>query len=245
MDNTVTAALQDLGKAQPWLLCLVLSDGNKNACLDKVRQANLVTSEPKVMAVLLFLSLNGVWALIFLGRTSMVVGWRDLIRGHFTENKTDFVSVDARRISADKKQYEMMMSPPSRPYSMPREPEAVIASPPTKEVEPSSLPQSPSSHYEDEYFGKETYINNDAHPYLSPKLSFSTPRPPSAGQTFSKNVPNSRRFSRDSQTANRTFSPQFTATGRPFTPSRTESRAGAYSPPIEWDPTSTHAKPSR
>lgn len=56
MDNTVTSAMQDLGKAEPWLLCLVINGGNKNACLDKVKGAGLVTNEATVMAVLILLS---------------------------------------------------------------------------------------------------------------------------------------------------------------------------------------------
>ena len=58
MDNTVTAAMQDLGKAEPWLLCLVINQGNKSACLDEVQDAGLVTNEPTVMAVLILLSVS-------------------------------------------------------------------------------------------------------------------------------------------------------------------------------------------
>lgn len=58
MDNTVTAAMQDLGKAEPWLLCLVLSGGDKTFCLDKVKSAGLVTNEAAVMGVLILLSVR-------------------------------------------------------------------------------------------------------------------------------------------------------------------------------------------
>jgi hypothetical protein len=58
MDNTVTAAMQDLGKAEPWLLCLVINGGNKSACLDKVKASGLVTNEATVMAVLILLSVS-------------------------------------------------------------------------------------------------------------------------------------------------------------------------------------------
>lgn len=58
MDNTVTAAMQDLGKAEPWLLCLVLNGGNKEPCLDQVKSAGLVTNETTVMAVLILLSVS-------------------------------------------------------------------------------------------------------------------------------------------------------------------------------------------
>ena len=58
MDNTVTAAVQHLERAEPWLLCLVLNQGNKEACLDKVKAGKLVTNEATVMAVLIMLSVS-------------------------------------------------------------------------------------------------------------------------------------------------------------------------------------------
>lgn len=58
MDNTVTAAVHHLEKAELWLLCLVMNEGNKNACLDKVKSADLVTNEATVMAVLILLSVR-------------------------------------------------------------------------------------------------------------------------------------------------------------------------------------------
>ena len=59
MDNTVTAALQDFGKAEPWLLCLVINGGDKTPCLNKVKQAGLVQNEGTVMAALVLLSVSG------------------------------------------------------------------------------------------------------------------------------------------------------------------------------------------
>lgn len=59
MDNTVTAALQDLQKAEPWLLCLVINGGDKTSCLGMVKQAGLVANEGTVMAALVLLSVSG------------------------------------------------------------------------------------------------------------------------------------------------------------------------------------------
>lgn len=100
----------------------------------------------------------------------MITGWVELIRKPFAK-PSEFVSVDARRFSASHniKNYEMMTSPPSHASRELKEPPSAILSSNT------------------DYFGKEVQ-------YVSPTLSFSTPRPPSAGR--------------------------------------------------EWDPTSTHAKPS-
>ena len=61
MDNTVTAAMQDLGKAEPWLLCLVINQGNKSACLNEVKQVGLVANEATVMAVLILLSVGLIY----------------------------------------------------------------------------------------------------------------------------------------------------------------------------------------
>lgn len=43
-----------LSKAEPWLLCLVMNPGNKNACLDKTK--GLVVDPNMVLAVLIILS---------------------------------------------------------------------------------------------------------------------------------------------------------------------------------------------
>ena len=58
MDNTVTAAMHDLAKAEPWLLCLVVNGGDKNPCLDIVKRAGLVANEGTVMAALVLLSVS-------------------------------------------------------------------------------------------------------------------------------------------------------------------------------------------
>lgn len=58
MDNTVTSAMHNLNKAEPWLLCLVFNGGDKASCLDKVKQAGLVANERTVMAALVLLSVS-------------------------------------------------------------------------------------------------------------------------------------------------------------------------------------------
>ena len=124
----------------------------------------------------------------------MITGWIELLRKPFTKSN-DFVSVDARRFSAGHKarDYEMITSPPSRGSRIvtetPKEPQIAVLSP-SSIYEDSISSASPKSQAD--YFGKELK-------YVSPTLSFSTPRPPSAG------------------------------------------RGG---PGREWDPASTHARPS-
>ena len=250
MDNTVASALKNFSKAQPWLLCLMLSQGDKSACLSKVREADLVTNEAIVIAVLFVLSLNGIWTLLFLGRTSMLLGWVDLFRRPFRPKQAEFVSVDARRFSAmsaapsSNKHYEMITSPSTRPPSMPNSLASmplktgeinILASPSIIEREGlSPLPQSPrslSSVYRDsngDYFNSKDFavggITNSVATnsvrsssnnfgkeadYRSPKLSFSTPRPPSAGRPYSRESSVSRPYSqRGDSMPPRPFEPQ-------------------------------------
>lgn len=201
--------------------------------------------------------LNGIWTLIFLGRTSMLVGWVYLFRNTFSKRPTDFVSVDARRFSNSPKNYEMITSPPPRTAddTMIKAPEPVVTSPPPKEdfgLSPLvQSPPSPSSHYTNsvDYFGKDfadyksPNYGKEAE-YKSPKLSFSTPRPPSAGGPLS----------RENTNAHGSFSSRiepFSLRGRDSSASnysissvRRGSGSRPFSPAYEWDPISTHAKPS-
>ena len=284
MDNTVSAAMRNFEKARPWLLCLALNQGNKDACLDQVREAKLVTKEATVIALLFLLSLNGIWCLLFLGRTSMVLGWYDLLRRPFQKEQPEFVSADARRFSAisgapsSTRQYEMITSPSFRPPSMPSSLASVplkaadtnvstITTPPLYEnggLSPlPQSPRSPSSVYPDsDYFAKETSVRDSSNTfgqdaqYRSPKLSFSTPRPPSAGRSFSRDSSLSRPYSQTRETLpQRSFSPPQNPAGagsrnlKPFSPppifasnsNRGESRGRSHSPIVEWDPTSTYA----
>lgn len=107
----------------------------------------------------------------------MITGWIELIKKSFAR-KNDFVSVDARRFSAGYKvkDYEMITSAPScssRVISeMPKEPQTAVMSP-SSEYNDSISAVSPQS--QPDHFRKELK-------YVSPTLSFSTPRPPSAGR---------------------------------------------------------------
>lgn len=188
----------------------------------------------------------------------MLIGWVQFIRKFFSK-KTDFVSVDARRFSNSPKNYEMITSPPSRAGdNVIKIPEPVVTSPPPKEEYDglSPLAQSPrsrSSQYTNsvDYFGKDITDYEDANfgkeaEYKSPKLSFSTPRPPSAGRPTSSGNRNS---------VHRAFLPQRDPSsleshipGTQFSSTRIPRRGTdgrSFSPVYEWDPTSTHAKPSQ
>ena len=185
----------------------------------------------------------------------MLFGWINYFRQLFTR-KTDFVSVDARRFSNSPRNYEMITSaPPRTADSTIKAPEPVVTSPPPKaEYEGlSPLAQSPrsrSSQYTNsvDYFGKDfgEYTNStfgmDAE-YKSPKLSFSTPRPPSAGRRFSN---------QSTGTTQQTFLPRIDfsqmeridppAHSIPVQTVRRGNPERSFSPRRDWDPQSTHAQ---
>ncbi len=56
MDSSVHAARVDVAKAEPWLLCLVVNNGDKTKCFHETRQ--LVRPEASVMAAYILLSVR-------------------------------------------------------------------------------------------------------------------------------------------------------------------------------------------
>lgn len=118
-----------------------------------------------------FLQLSGFWLVIFLGRWSMILGWKDFIKTKLMPHH-EFVSADARRFSNDPRTYEMLSSR-STPNLNIRSPDRAVTS-------PSSIKSTTFSPQEDQkadYFGKATRA------YVSPVSSYSSPRPPSVSQT--------------------------------------------------------------
>lgn len=189
----------------------------------------------------------------------MLVGWVDLIRRPFAK-RNDFASVDARNYPNNSKTYEMITSPPTA-YVMPKTPDPLVKSPRPEQKDEGTTsplpnsPPSPSSQYTNDYFNNNTSNTKEAGSrrsrqlsfclppeadYKSPKLSFSTPRPPSAGRSFSRESYHGRFHHHQTQTG-RTTSP-----GRPFSPhtARRESGGSTFSSAYDWDPTTTYAPPS-
>lgn len=118
--------------------------------------------------------LTGFWTWLFLGRLSIIRAWVDLVRKPFYRSH-DFVSVDARRLSSDPRTYEMILSPPQSAY-VAKSPDPIIVNGPIDKDYFSPMTPSIKSNRSSktDYFGKEAA-------YSSPTLSFSSPRPPSAG----------------------------------------------------------------
>ncbi|KAL6867796.1 G-protein coupled receptor [Trichoderma novae-zelandiae] len=151
-DNIVQSIADDPKVAQKWIVCLIGAQGDKTKCLNEA--GSLVVSEATVSAVLILLSLNGIWILFLLGRWTMVTGWVDLVKSPFNSRKKEFVSVDARFESQkDTRSYEMLSRDTSAPVT------------PLDPVKSSAGPQAP------DYFGETAR-------YHAPARSYSNPRPP-------------------------------------------------------------------
>ncbi|KIN04716.1 hypothetical protein OIDMADRAFT_50558 [Oidiodendron maius Zn] len=158
MDDVEQNLLRNPVKAQPWLGCLLETKGDVDQCTHFAQA--LVMNEPTIVAVLLLLSLNGIWCLVFFGRLSMFTGWYEKARGRREPANIEFVSAGARNFE-DPGTYEML----GRARDTGKTPEPV-----TTQI--SSLsPTAKGGRVTPDYFGQEAR-------YKSPSRSFSSPQPP-------------------------------------------------------------------
>jgi hypothetical protein len=111
--------------------------------------------------------MNGIWCLLLLGRTGMVTGWYEMIRGKVKPN-TEFISADVSRFK-DPGSYEML----GRDATGKKTPEPLSAITTTTVTSMMSTPAATakSGRETPDYFGREAR-------YKSPSRSFSAPKPP-------------------------------------------------------------------
>ncbi|GAB1310080.1 Frizzled/smoothened-like sans CRD protein B [Madurella fahalii] len=176
-DNTVEQVKHDQSIAMPWVTCLYFSRGDKNACLEEAKP--LVVNQATVGAVLFLLGMNGIWLAFFLGRWSMITGWRDLLISVPNRSKREFVSVDARLddFKKDTRSYEMLSRDSGKTMDDSVTPSLVTPISPTYARSPVG---SPIHHdYIPNNEGRRTpdYFGQTAR-YHTPARSFSSPRPP-------------------------------------------------------------------
>ncbi|CCC10400.1 unnamed protein product [Sordaria macrospora k-hell] len=226
-DNTVEAVRRDPSTALEWIGCLGVNGGDKNKCLDKA--GPLVVDLPTVGAVLLLLSINGLWLLLLLGRWSMVTGWRDLLMTVPHRNKREFVSVDARMddLKKDTRSYEML----SRENSGKTMDDSVTLS--------AVTPISPTYNAYNAYNMRSPIGGNGGGGYRSPSLTRNTP-----GGTAS---PGPRNQHDTANHSGRRTPDYFGSTARYHAPTRSfSSPRPPQSPPptVTWDARDTYARAS-
>ncbi|KAL2065100.1 hypothetical protein VTL71DRAFT_4240 [Oculimacula yallundae] len=161
MDDLEASTLKNPARGAVWLKCLIDTGGDKNGCLQFT--SNLVINEATVMAVLVMLSLNGYFTLIFLGRYSMFTGWYEMVMGRVKPNN-EFVSADVRAFK-DPSSYEML----SRDREIVKTPDPLVS----YTVTPLSPVAAKSGRETPDYFGREARYKPDTR-------SFSSPKPPTS-----------------------------------------------------------------
>lgn len=156
---------ENFKKIFPWLLCLAFTKGNKGTCQKLAKGHG--PSETTILAVMILLSLVGLWNFLLFARTTLFLGWVDLYKNRVIQPRKDFVSADARTLlpnSVDARTYEMLYNtnPPTC-----KSPDAMARSPTPDRAEGSKSPETAVYGYD----------------VTKPPMSFSTPRPPARAAT--------------------------------------------------------------
>ncbi|TAQ90209.1 hypothetical protein B7494_g1507 [Chlorociboria aeruginascens] len=169
MDDVETNIQKNPEKLLSWLQCLIETKGSKSSCAKYAD--SLVVNEATVMSVLMLLSMNGIWSLIFLGRWSMFSGWYEMVAGKVKPDN-EFVSADVRAFK-DPRAYEMLSRDRDNIEGKIPEPSQTLMLTPIS-------PAVKSGRETPDYFGREAR-------YKSPSRSFSAPKPPQ-GQQWDSNT---------------------------------------------------------
>lgn len=163
-NNQMKMTPENIAKAEPWLLCLIMNRGDKAQCFDEAREIG--PNKATLLALLILLTLVGLWNFILFARPSMFVGWWDLFFRRKSHAQFEFVSADARKKRSDASTYEMLNS---NTLSLQKGPESYVE-PYVRSPSPTYTPRAMSPDYGSHY-------GRDAR-YVRPSMSFSRPRPP-------------------------------------------------------------------
>jgi hypothetical protein len=158
--NALTSHARDnVEELMPFLGCLMKTPTDPSPCFEIGQE--LAVNESTVIAILMMLSIAGIQVFVLLSRSSMYSGWLEFFRNKFSKNR-EFVSLDARNLAEHSRNYELKKFEGDAVQT----PSNVLASPP--EIAGYNHFRSDTP----DYFTKETQRE-----YVSPTLSFSTPRP--------------------------------------------------------------------
>ena len=96
--------------------------------------------------------MSGFWLVLFFGRWSMVLGWRDLIKSKLFSRRHEFVSADARRPSNDPRTYEMLDSAKDSSGLNISTPDRILSPGQAHPLRSSPMTPDPDSVEQDGYF---------------------------------------------------------------------------------------------
>ncbi|EAT88125.1 hypothetical protein HBI56_095890 [Parastagonospora nodorum] len=165
LNALTTHARDNVQEMMPFLTCLMANPTDPSPCFELGQ--DLAVNESTVIAILMMLSIAGIQVFVLLARGSMFSGWLDFFRGKFSKNR-EFVSLDARNLAEHSRNYELKKFEDGAIQS----PANVLTHPPEIAGYGQFRSDTP------DYFTKETQRE-----YVSPTLSFSTPRPMSRSAT--------------------------------------------------------------
>ncbi|OAL67805.1 hypothetical protein A7C99_0936 [Trichophyton rubrum] len=165
LDRSVEKTPENIDRAHPWLVCIVLTNGNVKKCLPESQMSLGGPSEGLVLTVLLLLPCCGFWSVLLLGRVSMIPGWVQFFRNKF-QPKQEF---PPRGITPNK-DYAMLSS--SSRYNNTKSPDPLLSMSRQSDLSMTTFKVSGAKESVD--------CTRDEIKYPNPVLSFSRPRPPSA-----------------------------------------------------------------
>lgn len=158
LDNVETRLLHDPLQAEAWLICLI-EYGRKEPCTPLGQE--LVVNEATVVAVLVLLSLNGIWCLLLLGHFSMFTGWYELAKGI-----REHASFEVFRDGAGTDNFE---NPGA--YEMPANVRngAKTPEPAFTQISSPTPVTSKTGRVTPDYFGRKARYNPPSHSTISPQ----------------------------------------------------------------------------
>lgn len=224
-DDLENSVLHNYIKAEPWIICLVESAGDKKACLSLTE--GWLIGMPWLAAVLIMLSLISIEIFFLLFRWSLLSGWRDFFWKSI-KRKRDFVSLDAlpknqkdgfreQEFGANGVAFEMQS-----PRDMEKRPISVVVSTPSTLASPT-LPTFKPDPLEPSFNSRSAYAMTLP---LSPLVQSVIKSPP-------------RNFSRSPRDRLRATSPPPHTSG-PYNSSRIPNNDTVRS--MGWDPTNPYAE---
>ena len=84
-DGKASYVAKEVKSAEPWLICLAISNGDKDSCLHLT--GPLVLDQRTVSALLVLASTHGLWAFMLHIRWSVFTGWAEFFRTHVLSHR--------------------------------------------------------------------------------------------------------------------------------------------------------------
>lgn len=167
LNEAIKQTPENMQKADDWIMCLATTQGDKDAC--RKHAEDIGPNAATLLAVLIVLSLVGIWNFILFARLSTFRGWIDFVKSK-TIRRHEYISADARNQYNDVRAYEMLNS------SL-KTPEPLVKSPSPSRMGGTTSPDGYFGHMGGSTSPDGGFLGRDAR-YVTPSMSFSAPKRP-------------------------------------------------------------------